>query len=68
MKFKVLGSLFALLIFSLVTINSSWSQVHGIEGIWYFGEQPLTLTIYDSGWRTGKPDTEKENRIVIYEK
>jgi len=51
MKLKVLGSLFALLIFSLVTINSSWSQVHGIDGTWYFGEKPLSLTTYDSGWR-----------------
>jgi|GEM_PF-1733295 len=51
MKLRILGSLFAIFVFSLITINSSWSQVEGIDGTWYFGEKPLSLTIYDSGWR-----------------
>lgn len=29
----------------------SWSQVQGIDGTWYSGEKPLTVEIYDGGWR-----------------
>ena len=73
MKLKVIFGLFALLVFSLVITKSSWPQVHGIEGTWYFGEKPLSLTIYDSGWRFTVTDEEGNkshgkafNEDVIY--
>ena len=62
--------LIAVLYFST---SLSWSQVQGIEGTWYFGEQPLTVEIYDDGWRfsvtneIGKKSIGKAfNEQVIY--
>ncbi len=53
--------------------NLSWSQVQGIDGTWYFGEKPLTVEIYDDGWRfsvtneTGRKSNGKAfNESVIY--
>ena len=31
--------------------QTSWSQVEGIDGTWYFGEKPVSIEVYDSGWR-----------------
>ena len=73
MKLKVIFGLFALLVFSLVITKSSLSQVHGIDGTWYFGEKPLSLTTFDSGWRFTVTDEEGNeshgkafNEDVIY--
>jgi len=56
MKSVVTASVLGVFImFSCLTQNS-WSQVEGIDGTWYTGQKPLTLEIYDSGWRFSVTD------------
>ena len=50
MKHIIFTSLFVLAVL-IFTPQSSWSQVDGIDGTWYFGEKPLTVEVYDGGWR-----------------
>lgn len=73
MKYVLFVTVFAIMVVSLFVPQSSWSQVHGIDGTWYFGEKPLTVEIYDSGWRfsvtneTGqRADGKALNADVIY--
>lgn len=51
MRYFVSASIIAVLMVLLSLPQNSWSQVKGIDGTWYFGEKPLTVEIYDSGWR-----------------
>ncbi len=52
----VVGMVFAIMVVSLFVPQTSWSQVQGIDGTWYFGEKPLSVEIYDSGWRFSVTD------------
>lgn len=72
---KFISSFVFLVLFALALFipNSSWSQVQGIDGTWYAGEKPLTVEIYDGGWRfsvineAGRKATGKAfNDSVIY--
>jgi len=56
MKFKLFWAVFALIVLFSFSPDSSWSQVEGIDGTWYFGEKPLSVEIYDSGWRFSVTD------------
>lgn len=56
MKYFISASIAAALIILLSLPVNSWSQVKGIDGTWYFGEKPLSLQIYDSGWRFSVTD------------
>jgi len=56
MKYYLLGSIVATLLFLLCLTQNSWSQVQGIDGTWYLGEKPVLVEIYDSGWRFSVTD------------
>ena len=47
--YLTLLSITAFLIFPVS--QTSWSQVVGIDGIWYSGEEPVTVELIDEGWR-----------------
>ncbi|TFG77416.1 MAG: hypothetical protein E4H21_03355 [Thermodesulfobacteriales bacterium] len=73
MKYSVLGSIVAVLMVLLSLPQNSWSQVQGIDGTWYIGEKPVSVEIYDHGWRfsltdeSGHKSTGKAfNEEVIY--
>ena len=51
MKYFNYVAILSILVVSVFLSQNSWSQVEGIDGTWYFGEKPLTVEIYDSGWR-----------------
>ena len=72
---KSVIALFVLTAFAVIfcTAQNSISQVEGIEGTWYFGQKPLTLEIYDKGWRFSVTDENGNksygkafNEVVIY--
>ncbi len=56
MKYVLLVTVFAIMAVSLFVPQTSWSQVQGIDGTWYFGEKPLSVEIYDRGWRFSVTD------------
>jgi len=56
MKYVLLVTVFAIMAVSLFVPQTSWSQVQGIDGTWYFGEKPLTVEVYDKGWRFSVTD------------
>ncbi len=51
MKCVLYVAVFIVMAASLLAPQVSWSQVEGIDGTWYFGQKPLTVHVYDSGWR-----------------
>lgn len=73
MKYLGIGTLTVALITLLALTQISSAQVSGIDGTWYFGEKPLTVQIYDSGWRFNVTNAEGDkshgkafNDSVIY--
>ncbi len=51
MNYFLKGFIYIALAVSFLLPQTSWSQVQGIDGTWYFGQKPLIVEIYDGGWR-----------------
>ena len=56
MRLKVLIGFSAIIMLSFLAVNTSWSQVEGIDGTWYAGQKAMTVKTYDSGWRLSVTD------------
>jgi len=56
MKYFLSLTVFAIMALSLFVPQTSWSQVQGIDGTWYLGEKPLSVEVYDRGWRFSVTD------------
>ena len=73
MKYFVSASIVATLMILFSFTQNSWSQVQGIDGTWYLGEKPVSVEIYDKGWRFSVTDADGNkshgkafNEEVIY--
>jgi len=56
MKYFLIVTVFAIMAVSFFVPRTSWSQVEGIDGTWYFGEKPLSVEVYDIGWKFSVTD------------
>ena len=56
MNYFLKGFIYIALAMSFLVPQTSWSQVQGIGGTWYYGQKALNVEIYDDGWRFSVTD------------